>query len=108
MFICKAKCPYLIGPHITDPERIKKLLVLLSIAFCWALKTGEWQHNTIKPIKIKKHGRLEKSLFRYGLDLIQDTLFKIENRAQQWKACLQQLVSLKDYESNPKLAGIFL
>ncbi|KCX82211.1 hypothetical protein J530_4603, partial [Acinetobacter baumannii 15827] len=27
---------------------------------------GEWQHDQKKAIKIKKHGRLSMSLFRYG------------------------------------------
>ena len=30
--------------RMTEPERIEKLLVLLSIAFCWAHKTQEWRH----------------------------------------------------------------
>ncbi|EXB37107.1 iS4 family transposase ORF 2, partial [Acinetobacter baumannii 1462234] len=33
--------------------------------------TGEWQHDQKKAIKIKKHGRLSMSLFRYGLDYVQ-------------------------------------
>ncbi|TID57720.1 IS4 family transposase, partial [Legionella pneumophila] len=37
---------------MTQPDRIEKLLVLLTIAFCWAHKTGEWQHVQ-KAIKIK-------------------------------------------------------
>jgi hypothetical protein len=28
--------------HVTDRDRIKKIFVLLAIAFCWAHKTGEW------------------------------------------------------------------
>ena len=59
--------------HITDKMRIKKLMVLLAVAFCWAHKTGEWRHEH-KPIKIKKHGRPEISLFRYGLDYLVDLL----------------------------------
>ncbi|KCW21949.1 acyl-CoA dehydrogenase, C-terminal domain protein, partial [Acinetobacter baumannii 1032359] len=31
----------------------------------------EWQHDQKKAIKIKKHGRLSMSLFRYGLDYVQ-------------------------------------
>jgi hypothetical protein len=67
--------------HIVDRERIKKLIVLLAVAFCWAHKTGEWRHEC-RPIKIKKHGRAEVSLFRYGLDYLVDVLanvfFKID------------------------------
>ena len=57
--------------HITKPERIEKLLVLLTIAFCWAYKTGEWRHEQ-KAITIKKHGRKAVSYFRYGLDVLRD------------------------------------
>lgn len=41
--------------HIIDRSRIKKLIVLLAVAFCWAHKTGEWRHEQ-RPIKIKRHG----------------------------------------------------
>ena len=39
--------------------------------FIYATKPGEWQHDQKKVIKIKKHGRLSMSLFRYGLDYVQ-------------------------------------
>jgi len=55
--------------HLTCSKRIEKLLFILAIAFCWALKTGELQAKK-RPIKIKKHGRTEKSIFRVGFDLI--------------------------------------
>jgi len=53
--------------RITKYQRIKKVMALLAIALCWAHKAGEWEH-TQKPLKTKKHGRLEKSYFRYGPD----------------------------------------
>lgn len=59
--------------HMTQPDRIEKLLVLLTIAFCWAHKTGEWRHVQ-KAIKIKKHGRKGVSFFRYGFDLLRDVV----------------------------------
>ncbi len=76
------------GTHITNLERIKKLLVLLSIAFCWAHKTGEWQHEEVEPIKIKKHGRLAKSLFRHGLDFIREAVFRLFYEDEQFKKYL--------------------
>ncbi len=39
--------------HLTNPERIAKLVALLAIAFAWAYRTGEWLH-TQKPIPFKK------------------------------------------------------
>jgi hypothetical protein len=59
--------------HMVDPARINKLLVLLSVAFCWAHKAGEWRHEE-KAITVKKHGRKSQSWFRYGLDYVRDIL----------------------------------
>lgn len=67
--------------HIVNPARIRKLLVLLCVAFCWAHKAGEWQHKE-KPIKVKKHGRKAQSLFRYGLDLLREAFIN-KNSANQ-------------------------
>ena len=61
--------------RITHYFRIKKVVALLAIAFCWAHKTGEWRHDHVKALKLKNHGRLEKSQFRYGLDYLADKLF---------------------------------
>lgn len=80
--------------HITDVKRIKKMIVLLSIAFCWAYKTGEWINNK-KPIKIKKHGRLSQSIFRYGLNIIQELIFKIGNTNKLFKNYLLFLLPKK-------------
>jgi hypothetical protein len=62
------------GTHLTDIERIKKLFALVLIAFVWAYKAGIFL-NTLTPIKIKKHGRRAKSLFKYGLTYIANVLF---------------------------------
>lgn len=63
--------------HVTNRRRIKSLLVVLVIAFCWAHRVGEWQHENVCAIKVKKHQRLEKSIFRLGLDTISECLFKL-------------------------------
>ena len=31
--------------HFTDAQRLSKLLALMAIALCWAIKTGEWLHQ---------------------------------------------------------------
>lgn len=63
--------------HVTDRAKIKRLLAVAVIAFCWAHRVGEWQHENVKPIKVKKHLRLAKSLFRVGLDKINQALFAL-------------------------------
>jgi len=62
--------------RVTDRARIKRLLVVAVVAFCWAHRIGEWQHENVKPIKVKKHQRMAKSFFRVGLDLLRDSLLK--------------------------------
>lgn len=54
--------------RLTRYYRIKKVMAVQAIALCWAHKTGEWKQQAVKPLKIKKHGRPECSIFRYGLD----------------------------------------
>jgi hypothetical protein len=87
--------------HITDQERIKKLLALLAIAFCWAHKTGEWQHEECDPIKIKKHGRPSVSLFRYGLDYLIEAIVNVSSRMDLFATCLA-LIKLP--ERKPSMA----
>jgi hypothetical protein len=41
--------------RITKLIRIKRLLVVAVVAFAWAHRTGEWRHENVKPIRIKKH-----------------------------------------------------
>ena len=70
--------------HLTESDRINKLVALLAITFCWCHITGEWL-NEIKPIKIKKHGRKAISIFRYGLDYLREVLFNISNEMAKFK-----------------------
>lgn len=53
--------------HFSNPERVSRLVALLSITLCWAFRVGEWC-NQRQPIKLKKHGRKAQSIFRLGLD----------------------------------------
>lgn len=71
--------------HLNHQERMKKLVAVFSIAFCWCYKLGI-QQNVLKPIKRKNHGRLEKSLFRLGLDWFQSTLrhFMLADKADDY------------------------
>jgi hypothetical protein len=62
--------------HLSDTERISKMLALMAIAFCWCYRLGEWMHQQ-KEIPVKKHGRLAKSLFRNGLDYLRNILINL-------------------------------
>ena len=74
--------------HMTEPKRIQKLVALLAITYCWCIYTGEWL-NSRKQIKVKKHGRKENSIFRYGLDELREILLNISTRFSDYKKKVQ-------------------
>src|SRR5215213_10007083 len=68
--------------HVTDPQRLEKLMALLALTFCWAVVVGDWLTRH-KPLRVKKHGRRWKSLFRHGLDYLRRILCDLESRANR-------------------------
>lgn len=76
--------------HLTDSERLSKLLALLSLALCWVILTGEWLHQ-LKPLTIKKHGRRAKSIFRYGFDHLRNIVLNLEQKMDEFFDVLQFL-----------------
>lgn len=68
--------------HVTDPQRLEKLMALLALTFCWAVVVGEWLTRH-QPLGVKKHGRRYKSLFRHGLDYLRRILCDLESRAKR-------------------------
>lgn len=59
--------------HITDTDRLDKLLALLALAFTWAHLVGEWCYAQ-RPLKLKAHGYLPKSFFKRGLDALRSAI----------------------------------
>lgn len=76
--------------HLTDSERLSRLFALLTIALCWAYRTGQWLSDN-KPILIKKHGRKAKSVFRYGFDHLRLILLNLEDYQNDFFHSLQFL-----------------
>jgi hypothetical protein len=68
--------------HLTDKDRISRLLSLLCLAFCWAWLSGEFVCRR-KPLKRKKHGRLEKSVFRAGIDILRRLFCRPTNKEEK-------------------------
>jgi hypothetical protein len=54
--------------HLRDREKMKKLLVLLSISLILCVKLGVLLHDKKKKIKTKIHGYKGNSFFRIGLN----------------------------------------
>ena len=76
--------------HLTDSERLSRLFALLTIALCWAYRTGQWLSDH-KPILIKKHGRKQASIFRYGFDHLRRILFDLDEHEADFLQSLQFL-----------------
>jgi hypothetical protein len=68
--------------HITETERISKLISLLTIATVWALLAGQLEIQAT-PLKSKKHGRLEKSIFRLGFDILRNCFCQLTTNFRQ-------------------------
>lgn len=65
--------------HLTNPQKISKIMAILTLAFLWAVKTGQWRHP-VKPITQKKTlQRPVKSIFRYGLEQLPEVLLNIHH-----------------------------
>ena len=69
--------------HLTDYQRLDKLLMLTALAFTWAYKAGIYRDKNIKKIIIKKHGTSAKSVFKYGLEWLAQVLINAFSRSIQ-------------------------
>jgi len=76
--------------HLIDSERLSRLFALLTIALCWAYRTGQWLSEH-KPILIKKHGRKAKSVFRYGFDYLRSIFLNLNESNADFLQSLQFL-----------------
>jgi hypothetical protein len=79
--------------HLTGPDRIQRLIGLLALAFCWTHLVGEQRATREGPPRTKSHGRRQRSLFRYGLDLLRGILTTPEPQPAAFFDCLRGLRS---------------
>jgi hypothetical protein len=72
--------------HLTMPEKIGKLLMLLGLGLCLAMLMGKLQVEVLQRVKmkLKNNKRYAKSLFRIGLDALQNALFN-QNIPKKYK-----------------------
>lgn len=78
--------------RLTDQEKVSRMVAVLALAYCWSHKTGEWQSEQGKGLKVKKHGRLEKSYFRHGLDLLQRLCIGAETCLKTLNRCIKLMI----------------
>lgn len=62
--------------HMINLEKIKKLIVLVSIVYIWCVFLGICCDQSI-PIKLMKLGRKRKSIFKYGFEYLTSFIKKL-------------------------------
>ena len=60
--------------HMTDLDRMDKLMGILALAFAWCLIAGHWHYGEAKQLPLNKHLRPAKALFRLGLEMLRRVL----------------------------------
>ena len=88
MFRCmKTQGFNLEGTHITDPSRLDRLFSVMSIAFVWAYKLGDYIKEK-KPIHRKNHGRRIRTVMRTGLMHLKNVISNIRHKFSEFKAII--------------------
>jgi hypothetical protein len=77
--------------HLAKPERISKLIRLLSLAFVWSHLIGQQRAQRDGGPALKNHGYPAKSLFRYGLGHLQALVLNLPHGQQAFQRCINVL-----------------
>jgi len=85
--------------HITEPERVRKLVALLSLALIWCYKAGIKYDICYEPIEIKKHGYKQYSYVKYGLDIMRGIIGHLHVKATEF-ANVVILFSMNGFENS--------
>lgn len=62
--------------HMTDLEKLRKLIILVSIVYLWCVFIGLWYDETT-PIKLTSFGRKRISVFKYGFNYLTTFIKKL-------------------------------
>jgi hypothetical protein len=76
----------------------KGIVIPIYYTFCLAHRMGEWQHENVKPIKIKKHQRLLKSNFKSVLDLLHSSLIHLNCQRSSVKQLFPHIEIKYDFQ----------
>ncbi|MEA5261068.1 transposase [Arcicella aquatica] len=97
--------------HLKSSDKIKKLLVFVSIAVGICINIGKHYHKKVQKIKTKKHGYKSNSFFRKGLDILREG-FRNTNQgfSKIWRELLNILtrwiqIQLTQYQYITKIIG---
>lgn len=76
--------------HLRELQRIKKMILVVSIAYFWSILVGIWLEN-ITPIKLKNHGRKAKSVFLLGFRYLTYTIKNILHNYDEFNNLVELL-----------------
>lgn len=62
------------GSRLRGEGKAEKLLAALALATAWGYAFGKWHVKSVSPLRLKAHGRLEKAVFRRGLDILRQAM----------------------------------
>jgi hypothetical protein len=74
--------------RLRDDERVERLVALLALCFAFAYRVGAWLSEG-RPIRLKGHGRKERSVFRLGLDYLREALLNLRYGDEEFLRCLR-------------------
>lgn len=77
--------------HVTESDRLECLIGVICIAYAICYKSGEMVIAEDPP-KVKKHGYYPKSIFRYGLDKLEQLILQ-STQATKFKRFMRQIFS---------------
>jgi len=85
--------------HISEPERIRKLVALLILSLIWCYKVGIKYDKCYEPIEIKKHGYKQYSYVKYGLDIMRGIISYINIKTVEF-ANVVLLLTINGFEKS--------
>ena len=92
--------------HITDSQRLSNLFFVVSIAFVWAYRQGDFIVKN-KPIKLKNHGYPHHSIVRHGLDVVTKAISEIICNSRKIIASIRLVFKLNISKNTmSKLLGV--
>jgi hypothetical protein len=92
--------------HITQPKRLSNLFFVVTIAFIWAYRQGDFILID-KPIKLKKHGYPQHSIVRQGLDVVTKAISEIARNTRKIIASIRLVFKLNISKNTmSKLLGV--
>ena len=82
--------------HLSDPARLSRLLIAAFLAYIWMICLGLWVVVTKRTGWIDRTDRIDKSLFRLGLDWIKHALKrKLEVEPLFWFQPIETFVNVR-------------